>query len=190
MFLCWNSSKEWNSESFYCNWTWKCLLSCLFPILRFGTGRVYPSDPEVMRMVDFSEKLHGACHWACESTSQPPRGSIFKECWWSLADRQAMNHSSVGRPQDTTHETPHMLHLWNRSQAQRSDMLSHQAVLWNACANHQFCVELPIDDCPARGVFTYILMSAWAGSNVWCQVDRTCSASHWPNETNTTLTID
>ena len=35
-----------------------------------------------------------------------------------------------------------------------------QAVLWHACANHQFCVELPIDECPARGVFTYILMSA------------------------------
>ena len=35
-----------------------------------------------------------------------------------------------------------------------------QAVLWSACANDQFCVELPIDECHARGVFTYILMSA------------------------------
>lgn len=39
-------------------------------------------------------------------------------------------------------------------------LLRCQAVLWHACANHQFCVELPIDECPARGVFTYILMSA------------------------------
>ncbi|CAK9016975.1 Metacaspase-1A [Durusdinium trenchii] len=39
-------------------------------------------------------------------------------------------------------------------------LLRCQAVLFNACANHQFCVELPIDECKARGVFTYIFMSA------------------------------
>eukprot|EP00931_Biecheleriopsis_adriatica_P060092 TRINITY_DN36073_c0_g1_i1.p1 TRINITY_DN36073_c0_g1~~TRINITY_DN36073_c0_g1_i1.p1 ORF type:complete len:623 (+),score=143.18 TRINITY_DN36073_c0_g1_i1:185-1870(+) len=33
------------------------------------------------------------------------------------------------------------------------------AVHWSACANQQFCVELPIDERP-RGVFTYIFISS------------------------------
>lgn len=42
---------------------------------------------------------------------------------------------------------------------ERNTMLHCQAVQWNACANQQFCVELPIDERP-RGVFTYILISS------------------------------
>lgn len=34
-----------------------------------------------------------------------------------------------------------------------------RAAQWAACANAQFCVELPIDDRP-RGVFTYMFISA------------------------------
>lgn len=40
----------------------------------------------------------------------------------------------------------------------RESRLQCQAVQWAACANTQFCVELPIDDRP-RGVFTYIFIS-------------------------------
>eukprot|EP00930_Biecheleria_cincta_P098633 TRINITY_DN90297_c0_g1_i1.p1 TRINITY_DN90297_c0_g1~~TRINITY_DN90297_c0_g1_i1.p1 ORF type:complete len:587 (+),score=81.73 TRINITY_DN90297_c0_g1_i1:84-1844(+) len=42
---------------------------------------------------------------------------------------------------------------------ERNTMLHCQVVQWNACANQQFCVELPIDERP-RGVFTYILISS------------------------------
>jgi len=38
-------------------------------------------------------------------------------------------------------------------------LLRCQAVHWRACANEQFCVELPIDERP-RGVFTYIFISS------------------------------
>ncbi|CAJ1357875.1 unnamed protein product [Effrenium voratum] len=37
--------------------------------------------------------------------------------------------------------------------------LKCQAVLWAACENPQFCVELPIDERP-RGVFSYIFISS------------------------------
>jgi len=43
-------------------------------------------------------------------------------------------------------------------EAARESRLHCQAVQWAACANTQFCVELPIDDRP-RGVFTYIFIS-------------------------------
>jgi len=43
-------------------------------------------------------------------------------------------------------------------EAARESRLQCQAVQWAACANTQFCVELPIDDRP-RGVFTYIFIS-------------------------------
>lgn len=40
----------------------------------------------------------------------------------------------------------------------RESRLQCQAVQWSACANQQFCVELPIEERP-RGVFTYIFIS-------------------------------
>jgi len=45
------------------------------------------------------------------------------------------------------------------AEATRVSNLRCQAVHWAACANAQFCVELPIDERP-RGVFTYIFISA------------------------------
>jgi len=45
------------------------------------------------------------------------------------------------------------------AEAMRESTLRCQAVQWAACANAQFCVELPIDERP-RGVFTYIFISA------------------------------
>lgn len=47
----------------------------------------------------------------------------------------------------------------NPPEAVRESILSCQAVHWAACANDQFCVELPIEERP-RGVFTYIFISA------------------------------
>lgn len=44
-------------------------------------------------------------------------------------------------------------------EAVRESNLRCQAVQWAACANDQFCVELPIED-QTRGVFTYILICA------------------------------
>lgn len=54
-------------------------------------------------------------------------------------------------------------------------LLRCQAVLWSACANDQFCVELPIDECRARGVFTYILMSALLKTGV----QASCAQIFW-----------
>eukprot|EP00929_Paragymnodinium_shiwhaense_P031091 TRINITY_DN17503_c0_g1_i1.p1 TRINITY_DN17503_c0_g1~~TRINITY_DN17503_c0_g1_i1.p1 ORF type:complete len:586 (-),score=110.32 TRINITY_DN17503_c0_g1_i1:154-1911(-) len=45
------------------------------------------------------------------------------------------------------------------SEAVRESPLACQAIHWAACANPQFCVELPIDDRP-RGVFSYIFVQA------------------------------
>mmetsp|Transcript_91924 Transcript_91924/g.263287 ORF Transcript_91924/g.263287 Transcript_91924/m.263287 type:complete len:315 (+) Transcript_91924:1278-2222(+) len=45
------------------------------------------------------------------------------------------------------------------AEAVKESNLRCRAAQWAACANEQFCVELPIDDRP-RGVFTYILISA------------------------------
>uniref|UniRef100_A0A7S4PUS9 Peptidase C14 caspase domain-containing protein n=1 Tax=Alexandrium monilatum TaxID=311494 RepID=A0A7S4PUS9_9DINO len=43
--------------------------------------------------------------------------------------------------------------------AMRESVLRCQAVHWAACANAQFCVEIPIDDRP-RGVFSYLFINA------------------------------
>jgi len=55
-------------------------------------------------------------------------------------------------------ELPHWKARPMPDEAARESRLQCQAVQWAACANTQFCVELPIDDRP-RGVFTYIFIS-------------------------------
>lgn len=55
-------------------------------------------------------------------------------------------------------------------EAVRESSLRCHAVQWAACANDQFCVELPIED-KARGVFTYIFICALLKEGVGASSD-------------------
>lgn len=54
--------------------------------------------------------------------------------------------------------------------AVRESLLRCQAVQWAACANSQFCVELPMDERP-RGVFTFIFVHALLKAGVGATSD-------------------
>jgi len=56
-------------------------------------------------------------------------------------------------------------------EAVRESCLRCQAVQWAACANEQFCVELPIEE-KARGVFTYIFICALLKESVSASSDK------------------
>jgi len=58
----------------------------------------------------------------------------------------------------------------NPPEAVRESRLQCQAVMWAACTNEQFCVELPIEE-RARGVFTYIFICALLKQSVSASSD-------------------
>lgn len=126
-----------------------------------------PSQPRVVSDTD----VHRALQLAPEGSQAT---LIYDSCHAGRQlDRAGLNylssHVSRGRVDYDKLKghpvLPRFLELaqWRRRPAAPESVpesnLRCRAVQWAACANEQFCVELPIDDRP-RGVFTYIFISA------------------------------
>jgi len=127
-------------------------------------------DPMQPRVVSDTD-VHRALLQACEGSQAT---LIYDSCHAGRPlDRAGLNylsgHVSRGRVDYEKLKghpvLPRFLELsqWRKRptppESAPESSLRCRAVQWSACANAQFCVELPIDDRP-RGVFTYIFISA------------------------------